>query len=1100
MTSPIKFDQTSIGSVGSLVGAALESAGHYLQSAVLDLFASGLAESLGALLYIISAVFAIFLIAVGGNYKHGAWFLLGPAFFYFLIAVRVDSTGPEWNFGGLERDNTQLGEALRGVSERGNTSLRTSEDAARVYEIEQTAAIEFGKKARVSWFFARWNKLSSEIVNNFIAVVNQSNKYRDVQFISKVDRYARVINAKTEDQELIQFFHSLVITKCSRLYSLKMDLYNSGISEPRRVVIQKELEKGLDGKLNQKVVNLTVEENHADTLDYLREYFFDADSSSSLNSRYSQIFNSGEFPITNRELYSGNFSCGQLWQLSMILFKDNADLLIPAIFAEGLVDDLPANEARNALLNQFRKESQCSQYDDKEQSECPANYNPEQADVLEPLRHPGTISSDEMAYNTMLNEMAGRMILDELKNVSSDIIGHELDERVLEKDKFNEWQKSGTSSLVRDLHGGIEFLGKGDFLTSMLSMPYMQGLALYFLALVFPFFALVVLIPGRQNGFFLWMGLWFWIKSWDFGFAVVMMISDMLYVLLPQGPALTDGDLSSPDIVMKKLLEVDPSYSVYLYYRLIATCLAAVPLLTGVLVQRGGGEIMKAIEQGFKDFGGRIGHSMDQMERAILAGDQAARARIHMVNGINNEAKKILDNNNELRNTVAKALGAQAVASLMQSGGGLDAAGLAQKLAAASNQANATRALKTANAIYRAELSMKAFELSNDHYTVSKSARAVALGMFMRHPGRFVPMDDLLNVMLESVNPNVGNSFEKIAKDQSFTAAGALSVGKKKFEEFLSKGEDNQSSSSGQGSNSYMNQILGNSSQIDGLGEGSKNSKPVWSLESAIREENLLYNQNSDKEEILNSGHSYRAGGHDPGSQRFDGLRPGTQVGRPIESDFEIGNHRHHGAQVVTNEDGQVIPAVNSEKLEPLKENAAKHAYVAGMNEEEIVLYLSMIEHRSGWNPSYGDSNSDGAGLFNESVSNMTHNYQRLVDAGQIEGITQENLDRGEYPNRFNADNALRSNALKIVGYRDQVNALVENDFNQLNNAQKQNFDRFEQKLRYYYAFATEEAPNTFDQGGAQAEVTNHILPLARQYQQEIRTQANQAQREDEDE
>ena len=93
------FDNRQIGSVGTLIGAALETTGQYLQSSMLDHFNNGYANSIGALMYIIGALAAIFIVGIGGNYKFGLWFLIGPSLFWWMTTHRVETYGANWEFG-----------------------------------------------------------------------------------------------------------------------------------------------------------------------------------------------------------------------------------------------------------------------------------------------------------------------------------------------------------------------------------------------------------------------------------------------------------------------------------------------------------------------------------------------------------------------------------------------------------------------------------------------------------------------------------------------------------------------------------------------------------------------------------------------------------------------------------------------------------------------------------------------------------------------------------------------------------------------------------------------------------------------------------------
>jgi hypothetical protein len=164
-----------------------------------------------------------------------------------------------------------------------------------------------------------------------------------------------------------------------------------------------------------------------------------------------------------------------------------------------------------------------------------------------------------------------------------------------------------------------EYQGKGDYLTGMLSMPYLQGLALYFLTAAFPLFAFALLVPGRHHTFMLWFGLWFWVKFWDFGFAVVMVLDELLYYLMPRGPFMSETTLGDPGEAFRLLLQSDPSYSMSTQYNILATAIGAVPILCGIFIKKSAGDVVDAISNGVSSFGGRVGGSMTSNARGLMA-------------------------------------------------------------------------------------------------------------------------------------------------------------------------------------------------------------------------------------------------------------------------------------------------------------------------------------------------------------------------------------------------------------------------------------------------------------------------------------------------
>ena len=121
-----------------------------------------------------------------------------------------------------------------------------------------------------------------------------------------------------------------------------------------------------------------------------------------------------------------------------------------------------------------------------------------------------------------------------------------------------------------------------------------------------------------------------WVKLWDVGFAVVMLIDNMLYQLLPHGPPMTDKATMNPGAAITALLSVDPTYSQHTYYNLLATCMAAVPVLTAFLVKRGGGDFVSMASDNLTHFSGRVGNSMASYTRSLKAQSEMNRFNRNM--------------------------------------------------------------------------------------------------------------------------------------------------------------------------------------------------------------------------------------------------------------------------------------------------------------------------------------------------------------------------------------------------------------------------------------------------------------------------------------
>jgi len=184
-------------SVGTLVGAALETLGHYMQSKILDfLTLDALAMDFGVLLYLISLVAALIIVAVGGQYKWGLWFVMGPPIFFWMLYARVPSDGVYWQFG-----------------EKVHSSSMVFKAASNSAEIDTP---------RVSLFFNIFNRFSSGVVQVFVSVLGGGGNNRfSEEFIKKVQRYYMLKLPRLKDGYLKGFFETAFSNNCKQYFLLQ---------------------------------------------------------------------------------------------------------------------------------------------------------------------------------------------------------------------------------------------------------------------------------------------------------------------------------------------------------------------------------------------------------------------------------------------------------------------------------------------------------------------------------------------------------------------------------------------------------------------------------------------------------------------------------------------------------------------------------------------------------------------------------------------------------------------------------------------------------------------------------------------------------------
>ncbi|MCC6220640.1 MAG: hypothetical protein IT291_05280 [Deltaproteobacteria bacterium] len=597
-------DTKMIGSVGTLVAAGLETAGHHLQAEFLKILDAGLASDLGALLYVISVISALVCIAVGGRYKFGAWLLIGPALYWWVISTRVESYGAKWVFGDRQHSTEMVFKSVEGVADGKSQIANNSSKESDKNEL---------KPVKVAQVFAIWNNFVSSLMRGLTSALYLTDVKSDVSFVQRAERYVKLFNLKVEDPEVEKFLKLITLgPKCVEYYGLQQALYIGARTEHENEAIRAKLKQ-----IDSQVTITRQDENYPIIEELYKGNYF------------------GEGVKELKEAYV----CRDLWDLAILALKNEANKLVSRVADAGRVQGLEQKDVLKDLGKKFNPNGELCNYKDEMGNE--ASLSEQEC-------------SDQQVL-IMVNAIAVKLFMESAKEINPSLAQLSLSRHLrIESDKHpynkmypNDPGKKDHFDVSRDLRHlapGYEYVGKGEYLSAVLALPYLQGIVLYFLSLSFPFFSFALIIPGRHRTFFTWMALWFWAKSWDFGYAVVMIIDELLYALLPHGPQLVGDKLSNPGEAFQMVLAADPTYSVQIYYNIMATLILGVPALTGMFVKRAGGEILDAVNNGFSQFSGNIGYAMSSFYRSARVQEISAQAQKSISRAAHNSmASAILD-------------------------------------------------------------------------------------------------------------------------------------------------------------------------------------------------------------------------------------------------------------------------------------------------------------------------------------------------------------------------------------------------------------------------------------------------------------------------
>lgn len=113
------------------------------------------------------------------------------------------------------------------------------------------------------------------------------------------------------------------------------------------------------------------------------------------------------------------------------------------------------------------------------------------------------------------------------------------------------------------------------------------------------------------------MSLWFWVKSWDIGFALVMIVDQILYYLLPKQPYISDRTFYNAGEALYTVLQHEPNIPISFYYSILGCLLLAVPVVSGFIVKRGGSAIVGTVTGGINSFSSTVGGVYAQGARSL---------------------------------------------------------------------------------------------------------------------------------------------------------------------------------------------------------------------------------------------------------------------------------------------------------------------------------------------------------------------------------------------------------------------------------------------------------------------------------------------------
>lgn len=545
---------------GTAMGAALESAGYVAQNHVLTQL-HPILIALAVLFFVIASMQAIWSMLVDGRALMPLLKVVSPAIVLFILSYRVDSNGVPWQYGETEAQR-------------------------RAVVLEQT---QFDvPTVQVSWLFNQFNSSVSGLIRTLTDLLT-NDRVRDQVLFTNRQRITGVVlsselvspGLKSLIAQGLQGQCGLWLSAARRISRGNRDENYQGTPEYNAALVS------YNALYTERVIRLPV---GTPAVEYLRQ-LLPSMASAQIKGRNDEVLGVGPGAfadyycganadtsdgIANIDvaLLDGPVSCEQIWcWTTMGVFAEAEGLLSLTLDAtvgkQPVFGELPQAQ-KQALLKEVLQ--------DIARKVSPPNdingLNEEDPSIL-PIVIAGMLLRHELEKNPFAN-------------IQSDFAENS-GVRVSTYKPYAEMDSDEKRALREHASSYERAFGyRTEIFSAAMAFPYFQGAILFVLALLFPFFSLLLLLPGRTSGFFLWCAAWLWVKSWDLGWAVVMTLDELLWDMMPHqaiySPT-TTGD-HTPITMLESAFENDPTYNLVMYYTLVSVLMFAVPTILGQVILR----------------------------------------------------------------------------------------------------------------------------------------------------------------------------------------------------------------------------------------------------------------------------------------------------------------------------------------------------------------------------------------------------------------------------------------------------------------------------------------------------------------------------------
>lgn len=553
-------------SAGTVVVAAMESVGYHSQTKILTSLNTMLGD-LGGLIYLGVLVSALITVALMGRYQAVLWILIGPSLFIYVSGVelgglknRVTARGPEWKLG-----------AFNGSDEQKERVMRRQDSPTEV-----------------SMVFHKYNELISEVYQLLISKITAEDAKKSILFMARQriveDLYSFDLTSATGKNLGVFFF-----ANCSKYFSFAKTLAKGSRDPAYRDTgaYQTAKDEYCEGFPRKEIIL----SNNIPLADDLKK--MDPPLGDDLNTSCLQLWNWFKQSAAKDVASQGEAMYNTVFGIDATLSIGGG---VAALATQNVVDKIVKNDETGVDPCPFPSDATKQALQDN-------GITSESFKVLTNIftalliRKNNTIDANSTSFRAILGGDLAFVTPSSDSSSSRDL------PRLQGRDSILRAQNAKTMAVARQFEA----------FSLLMLVPYFQGMILYALSVSYPFFALTILVPGQAGSFFNWLALWAWAKSWDVGFAMVMVVDQLLWEILPQTTFFSSDSLDSytPIDLLEMHYSGDYAYAISMYWLIVSALIGAVPVVTAEAILGSKKAVAGAIMGGLSDIGGRMGKAVE---------------------------------------------------------------------------------------------------------------------------------------------------------------------------------------------------------------------------------------------------------------------------------------------------------------------------------------------------------------------------------------------------------------------------------------------------------------------------------------------------------